>query len=161
MIHFGGGNVCGRLKHDFFMFWVHFDCHLSAYICSIPVTIGVYMFNSCHYRCIFVQCLSLSTYICPMPVTIGLYLSNAVRNHRKRYDSKYFEMIWNSSPELSGTLQNPPNLPGVTHLLQFGTSSTRARDQDDVSSNQLPQIKAAAISENRRLARNRCQIATD
>ena len=49
-------------------------------------------------------------------------------------------MIWNSLPELAGTLWNPPDLPEVSHLLQLGTSSTRARGQDDVSSNQLPQI---------------------
>ena len=47
-------------------------CSLSAYICPMPVTIGVYLSNACHYRRIFVQCMSLSAYICPMPVTIGV-----------------------------------------------------------------------------------------
>ena len=43
----------------------------------MPVTIGAYLSNACHYRHIFVQCLSLSAYICPMPVTIGVYLSKS------------------------------------------------------------------------------------
>ena len=46
-------------------------------------------------------------------------------------------MIWNSSPDLPDL----PSMPEVSHLLQFGTSSTRAGGQDDVSSNQLPQNK--------------------
>ena len=45
---------------------------------------------------------------------------------------------------IPGTVRNPPDLLGVSHLLQFGTSSTRAGGQDDVSSNQLPQIKQYA-----------------
>ena len=45
-------------------------------------------------------------------------------------------MIWNSSRELP----NLPDLLEVSHLLRFGTSLTRARGQDDVSSKQLPQI---------------------
>ena len=56
-------------------------------------------------------------------------------------------MIWNSSPEPSGTLRNPPNLREVSHLLQFGTSSTRAGDQADVSSNQLPRIRKYTSSQ--------------
>jgi hypothetical protein len=50
---------------------------LSAYTRPLSVTISVYLSNACHYRRIFVQCLSLSAYIFPMPVTIGVYLSNA------------------------------------------------------------------------------------
>ena len=38
--------------------------------------------NACHYRRIFVQCLSLSAHICPMPVTISVYLSNACHCRR-------------------------------------------------------------------------------
>ena len=37
---------------------------------------------ACHYRRIFVQCLSLSAYICPLPVTISVYLSNACHYQR-------------------------------------------------------------------------------
>ena len=38
---------------------LHIHClSLSAYICTMPVTIGVYLSNTCHYLCIFVQCLS-------------------------------------------------------------------------------------------------------
>ena len=88
----------------------------------IPVTIGVYLSNVCHYRRIFVQCLSQSAYICPMPV----------QNHQTRYNSLCFSTVWNSSPDL-------PDLPDVSRLLRFGTSSTQAGGQDDVSSNQLPQ----------------------
>ena len=33
---------------------------LSAYICPMTVTIGVYLSTACHYRRIFVHCLSLS-----------------------------------------------------------------------------------------------------
>ena len=80
---------------------------------------------ACHYRCIFAHCLSLSAHICSMPV----------RNHRTLYNSICFSMIWNSSPDLPDLL----DLPEVSHLLQFGTSSTRAGCQDDVSSNKLPQ----------------------
>ena len=47
----------------------------------------------------------------------------------KRYYSLCFSFIWNSSPDL----------PEVSHLLRFGTSSTRAGGQDDVSSKKLPQ----------------------
>ena len=36
-------------------------------------------------------------------------------------------------------VRDPPFLPEVRHLVQFGTSSTHAGGQDDVSSNQLPQ----------------------
>ena len=60
-----------------------------------------------------------------------------VPNHRKRYNSNCFSMIWNSSPDLPSV----PAVPEVSHLLPFGTSSTHAGGQDDVSSNQLPQIK--------------------
>ena len=49
-------------------------------------------------------------------------------------------MFFNDLELIPGTLRNPPDLPEVSHLLQFGTSSTRAGGQDDVSSNQLPQI---------------------
>ena len=96
---------------------------LSAYICLMPVTIGVYLSNACQYRRVFVQCLSLSAYIRPM----------LVQNHQTRYNSKFVSMTWNSSPDLT-------DLPEVSHLLRFGTSSTRAGGQDDVSCNQLPQI---------------------
>ena len=65
-----------------YIYNIHWLLHIhclspSAYICPMPVTIGVYLSNACHYRRIFVQCLSLSAYISPMPVTIGVYLSNA------------------------------------------------------------------------------------
>ena len=45
-------------------------------------------------------------------------------------------MIWNSSPE------SPEEVLGAqsVHLLQFGTSLTRAGGQYDVRSNKLPQI---------------------
>ena len=43
-----------------------------------------------------------------------------------------FAVIWNSSLDL-------PNLAEVSHLLRFGTSSTHAGGQDDVSSDQVPQ----------------------
>ena len=103
MIHFGGRNVSGRLKYDFFIFLGSFwpvtigvylfnFCYyrrifvqflsLSTYICQIPLTIGVYLSNACHYWRILVQCLSLSAYTCPMPVTIGVYLSNACHYRR-------------------------------------------------------------------------------
>ena len=141
MIHFGWGDVSGHLKWDFFIFWVQFWCHYrriffqflspSAYICPIPVTIGVYLSNACHCRRTFVQSLSLSAHICPMPV----------RNHRKPYNSYCFSMIWNSSPDLPDL----PNLPEVSHLLPFGTSSTRAGGQDDVSSNKLPQMTSRHV----------------
>ena len=78
-----------------------------------------------HHGRIFVQCLAQSAHICPKPV----------QNHWKRYNSKCFSMIWNSSPDLPDL----PSVPEGSHLLQFGTSSTRAGGQDDVSSNQLPQ----------------------
>ena len=94
MIHFGGGHVSGHLKYDFFIFWVHFDCHyqrifvhtlsLSAYICPYAVTIGVYLSICCHYWRIFVHTLSLLgilvhmlsllAYIWSYTVTIGVYL---------------------------------------------------------------------------------------
>ena len=72
---------------------LHIHClSLSAYICPMPVTIGVYLSNGCHYGRIFVQCLSLSAYICPMPVTIrnifampvtiGVYLPIACNDRR-------------------------------------------------------------------------------
>ena len=54
--------------------------------------------------CIFDVLDALWAYICPMPVTIGVYLSNACP-HRTRYSSQCFSMIWNSSPEPSGTLR--------------------------------------------------------
>ena len=92
----GGKSPAGRLTTNFVLiiFWasyviylynihwlLHIHClSLSAYICPILVTIGVYLSNSYHYRRIFFQCLSLSAYICPMPVTIGVYLSNACHN---------------------------------------------------------------------------------
>ena len=82
----------------------------------MPVTIGVYLSNACHYRRIFVQCLS--------EITENVVILN----------------VFNDLQLIPGTLRNPPDLPGVSHLLQFGTSSTRAGGQDDVSSNQLPQI---------------------
>ena len=76
---------------------LHIQClSLSGYICPMPVTIGVYLSNACHYRRIFVQCLhyrrifvqclslSLSAYICPLPVTIGVYLSIAC-HYRRRF----------------------------------------------------------------------------
>ena len=152
MIHLGGGE---RL-------WTfHTTCSYFGIHCPLLGTIGVCLSIACHYRRIFVQCLSLSAYICPMLVTIGVCLSNAwhdrrifvqclslsahicpmpVRNHRKRYNSQCFSMVGNSSPEPAGTLRNFPQLGEVSHLLQFGTSSTRAGGQDDVSSNKLPQI---------------------
>ena len=46
------------------------------------ISIGCYISIACHYRRIFVQCLSPSAYICPMPVTIGVYLSNACHYRR-------------------------------------------------------------------------------
>ena len=39
-----------------------------------------------------------------------------------------------------------PAVPEVSHLLPFGTSSTRAGGQDDVRSNQLPQIIGERVS---------------
>ena len=101
----------------------------------MSVTITVYLSNVCHYRRIFVQCLSLSAYICPTLVIIGVHLSPPVRNHRKRYTSMCFSMIWNSCPDLLDL----PDLPEVSHLLRFGTSSTRPGGQGDMSSNKLPQ----------------------
>ena len=92
-------------------------------------SIGCYISIACHYRRIFVQCLSPSAYICPMPVTIGVYLCNPshnrrifvqclslsahicpmpVRNHRKHYNSICFSKIWNSSPEPSGSSGSEP-----------------------------------------------------
>ena len=53
----------------------------------------------------------------------------------KRYYLLCFSLIWNSSPDLAV----------VSHLLRFGTSSTRAGGQDDVSSNKLPQISISII----------------
>ena len=59
---------------------------------------------------------------------------NAYPKSPKSNNSKRFSMIRNSSPDL-------PDLPEVSHLLRFATSSTRAGGQDDVSSDKLPQIK--------------------
>ena len=47
-------------------------------------------------------------------------------------------MFFNDLEFIPGTPQNPLDLPGVSHLLQFGTSSTRAGVQDDVSSTITP-----------------------
>ena len=44
--------------------------------------IGVYLSIACHYRRLFVHCLSLLAYICSLPVTIGVYLSNACHYRR-------------------------------------------------------------------------------
>ena len=51
-------------------------------------------------------------------------------------------MFFNDLELILGTLRNSAELGDVGHLLQFGTSSTRAGGQDDVSSNQLPQTTA-------------------
>ena len=56
--------------------------HILVYICLLPVTISVYLSIACHYRRIFVHCLSLSASICPLPVTIGVYLSIACHYRR-------------------------------------------------------------------------------
>ena len=96
---------------------------LPAYICPMPVTIGVHLSNACYYRRIFVQRLSLSAHICSKPV----------QNHQTRFNCKCFSMIWKSSADLLDL----PDLPEVSYLLRFGTSSTRAGGQDDLSSNQL------------------------
>ena len=61
--------------------FVHY-LSLSACICPMPVTTGVYLSTACHYRRIFVECLSLLVYTCPTPVTIGVYLSNACHYRR-------------------------------------------------------------------------------
>ena len=128
---------------------------LWAYICPMSVTICVYVSNAFHYRRIFVQFLSLSAYICPIPITIGVYLSIVCHYWRifvqclckitKQHNSKCVSMIWNSSPDLPD-LPAVPAVPEVSHLLPFGTSSTRAGGQDDVSSNQLPQINLLGLS---------------
>ena len=39
------------------------------------ISIGCFTSVACHYRRIFVHCLSLSAYICQLPVTIGVFLS--------------------------------------------------------------------------------------
>ena len=41
--------------------------HILVHICPLPVTIGVCLSIACHYRRIFVHCLSLSAYICRSP----------------------------------------------------------------------------------------------
>ena len=61
----------------------------------------------------------------------------------KRYYLLCFSLIWNSSPDL----------PEVSHLLRFGTSSTRAGGQDDVSSSKLPQTRALLVLLNKRFDR--------
>ena len=42
--------------------------------------------------------------------------------------------------------RNPPDLPEASNFLQFGTSSTRAGAQDDVSSNKPPQMSYVDLS---------------
>ena len=110
------------------------------------ISIGRYISIACHYRRIFVQCLSLSAYICPIPVTIGVYLSNAchyqpifVQCLSEITENVIIPYVFNDLELIPGTLRHPPDLGEVSHLLQFGTSSTRAGGQDDVNSNQLPQ----------------------
>ena len=55
-------------------------------------------------------------------------------------------MFSNDLKFIPGTLRHLPELGEVSHLLQFGTSSTRAGGQDDVRSNQLPQMKMLEFS---------------
>ena len=60
------------------IFWASYVIYLYNILwLLLPVTIGVYLSNACHYRSIFVHCLSLSVYICSIPVTIGVYLSTS------------------------------------------------------------------------------------
>ena len=49
-------------------------------------------------------------------------------------------------PGSSRIFTDPPELH---HLVQFGTSSTRARGQDDMSSNKLPQINTRINRSNK------------
>ena len=49
-------------------------------------------------------------------------------------------MLFNDLELIPGTLRNHPDLGEVSHLLQFGTSLTRAGGQDDVSFDKLSQI---------------------
>ena len=101
------------------------------------ISIGCYISIASHYRRIFVQCLSLSAYVCPIPVSIGVYLSNACHYRRifvqclseiiEHIISLYVFEWFGTNP---GTLRNTldlPDLPEVSHLLQFGTSSTCSR----------------------------------
>ena len=81
-----------------------------------------------------------------MPVTIDVYLSNA-GDYRRILVQRLSEITqnvmilicFNDLELIPGNLRNLPELGEVSHLLQFGTSSTRTRGQDAVSSSPPPQ----------------------
>ena len=127
-----------RARYVIYLYNIYIYIYIYIYIIYIHVYIHI-----CYTSFFWSMSKSLSfakqqiltkTLLVPRPMVTS-YGRLKFPNHPKHYNSVCFSMIWNSSPDEPDL----PAVPEVSHLLPFGTSSTRAGGQDDVSSNQLPQ----------------------